>query len=523
MAQSYKEIALIARQRRDSVLASFFDLWPLEEADLPTDLTDFPFKFRLYTREEAEILRSEAEDILCKIRNRIWTSVQVSEAFMKAAAIAQHLVSVKVCARSPLRERQTNCVTEVLFAQARQQAEFLDSYLAKHGTPIGPLHGLPISLKDSFVTPPYPSSIGVAAFANEPTASESLLVKILRDLGAVFYVKTNVPTAMMMMETNNNVWGETRNPLHKYLSPGGSSGGESALIAMKASPLGLGTDVLGSIRIPSAWCHLYGLKPSSGRFPNYGGKPAIPGQEYVFAVNGPMARSLRSVQLYCETMLSREVAPWNLDHKCLPIPWREDVIQPKGRKLRFGFVAVDDGLVTCHPPVERALRLVRQALEEEGHEILPWSTADHPEIVKNLMAAIFDLGGSAIMSYLEPYGEPVFESMNGYQEAAKAGEAELGPTKIRMMTLMRNALQKEYLDRWMATAANGKQPMDGIIMAVTPWAAARLGQTQKTLYFGYTGVFNLLGKRGHSLFSTELTNHRFYSMYLSCHSCRQGP
>jgi amidase len=100
-------------------------------------------------------------------------------------------------------------VTEVLFAEARQQAEFLDKYIAKHGEPIGPLHGLPISLKDCFITPPHPSSVGMAAFANEPLASETLLVKILRDLGAIFYVKTNVPTAMMMMETNNNVWGET--------------------------------------------------------------------------------------------------------------------------------------------------------------------------------------------------------------------------------------------------------------------------------------------------------------------------
>jgi amidase len=385
-------------------------------------------------------------------------------------------------------------VTEVLFTEARKQAAFCDDYLAKHGKPIGPLHGLPISLKDCFITPPHPSSVGMAAFANEPLSQETLLVTILRNLGAIFYVKTNVPTAMMMMETTNNVWGETINPLHKGTSPGGSSGGESAIIAMKASPLGVGTDIGGSIRIPAAWCHLYGLKPSFGRFPTWGGKSGIPGQEFILAVNGPMARSLRSVQLYCEAVLSEKVSPWDLDHKCLPIPWRTDLIQPKGRKLRLGMVGIDDGLVTCHPPVERALRTVRRALEGAGHEVIPWSTEDHPEIVKNLIAAFFDLGGGAIMSVLEPHGEPVFESMNGYAQAAKAGENDLGPTKMRMMNLKRNALQKAYLDRWMATGGHGKEPMDGIIMATTPWAAARLGQTQKTLYVGYTGVFNLLGQ-----------------------------
>ena len=381
---------------------------------------------------------------------------------------------------------QTNCLTEILFPEALERAKFLDDYLAEKGVTVGPLHGLPISLKDCFITAPHPSSIGMAAFANEPLQADTLLVTLLRDLGAVFYVKTNVPVAMMMMETDNNVWGETRNPLHKGLSPGGSSGGEGALIAMKASPLGVGTDIGGSIRIPAGWCHLYGLKPSFGRFPTYGGKSGIPGQEYVLAVNGPMSRSLRSVQLYSEAVLSERAAPWTLDHKCLPIPWRTNIIQPKGRKLRLGLIGPHDSLVTCHPPVERALGMVKKALEDQGHDIIPWDTSDHPEIVKNLLAAFYDFGGAAIMTYLEPHGEPIFPAMTPYQAAAKAGENDLGPTKIRMMNMKRNALSKAYLDRWNA-ATNGKQPLDGIIQAVSPWCAARLGGTQKSMYAGYTG------------------------------------
>lgn len=263
-------------------------------------------------------------------------------------------------------------MTEVLFPEAIERANYLDEYLENNDTVVGPLHGLPISLKDCFITPPHPASIGMAAFANQPTDQETLLVTILRDLGAVFYIKTNVPVAMMMMETNNNVWGETRNPIHKGLSPGGSSGGESALIAMKGSPLGIGTDIGGSIRIPSAWCHLYGLKPSFGRFPTWGGKSGIPGQEFILAVNGPMSRSLQSIKLYCEAVLSPKAAPWNLDHKCLPIPWKKDPIQPKGRKLRFGIVGGNDGLVTCHPPVERAIAIVEKVLKSAGHEIVVW-------------------------------------------------------------------------------------------------------------------------------------------------------
>lgn len=247
------------------------------------------------------------------------------------------------------------------------------------------------------------------------------------------------------------------------------------------------------MRIPSAWCHLYGLKPSFGRFPSWGTKTGIPGQEFILAVNGPMSRSLQSVQLYCEAVLSEKVAPWNFDHKCLPIPWRRNVIQPAGRKLRLGLVGPDDGLVTCHPPVERALKLVRESLERAGHEIVDWSTADHPAMVKNVIAAFFDLGGGQIMEHLAPFGEPVFGSMKGYAEAAKAGEADLGPTKMRTMNIKRNQMQKAYLDRWMATATEDKLPIDGVIMAASPWGAARLGITQEAMYVGYTGVFNLLG------------------------------
>lgn len=104
----------------------------------------------------------------------------------------------------------------------------------------------------------------MACYANEPTGPEdqTILVRLLAKLGAVFYVKTTTPTAMMMMETVSNVWGETINAYHSGTSAGGSSGGEGALLAMKGSPLGVGTDIGGSIRIPSAFSYLFGLKPT---------------------------------------------------------------------------------------------------------------------------------------------------------------------------------------------------------------------------------------------------------------------
>ncbi len=128
---------------------------------------------------------------------------------------------------------------------------------------------------------------------------------------------------------------------------------------------------------------------------------------------------------------------------------------------------------------------------------------DHEEIIKTLLMAFHYLGGGAIISLLEQTGEPVFDSMKGYEAAAAAGEDCLGPTKLRMMTIKRNQLQKAYLDRWQATASDGKGPLDGIIMAVSPWAAPRLGATEKNSYVGYTGVGNLLGERKYLLICRE--------------------
>ncbi|OQV06866.1 hypothetical protein CLAIMM_11381 isoform 2 [Cladophialophora immunda] len=384
--RDYKEASAIARKRRAANIAAFYKTPGWNEADLPKNLTEYALKSDYYTDDERQIIQSEADVILEKIKTKEWTALEVTKAFCKASALAQEL---------------TNCLTEVLYTEAIERAKYLDDYLARTGKTLGPLHGLPISLKDCFVTAPHPSSNGMAIYANEPLEKDALLVTILRDLGAVFYVKTNVPVAMMMAETNNNIWGECRNPLHKYLTPGGSSGGEGALIALKASPLGIGTDIGGSIRIPAAWCNLYGLKPSFGRYPHYGAKPGIAGQEYILSVNGPMARSLKTLQLYSEALLSEDVRPWEYDHKVNPIPWRKNVIQPPGRKLRFGLIGVHDGLVHVHPPVERALKMTQAALEKQGHEVIPWSTEDHEAIVK-VCAPIVLLNCTRLLTTLEP-------------------------------------------------------------------------------------------------------------------------
>ena len=150
--------------------------------------------------------------------------MQVATAFCKRAAIAQQL---------------TNCLTEIFFDRALASARRLDDYLEKHGKTIGPLHGLPISLKDQFDISGIELTMGYAAYLGRVSDEDACLVSLLEDAGAVLYVRTNVPQTLMLDHTENWIFGRTHNPHNVKLSPGGSSGGEGALIALKGSVLGV--------------------------------------------------------------------------------------------------------------------------------------------------------------------------------------------------------------------------------------------------------------------------------------------
>jgi len=155
---------------------------------------------------------------------------------------------------------QTNCLSDAFFDEAIETAKALDDYLDRTGKLVGPLHGLPISLKDNLEIKGKDSTVGFTSWVNKPAEYNATLVDMLEKLGAVRFCKTNVPTAMMIVyipfadqgegltgvqaESVNNVFGRTVNPLNRKTTSGGSSGGESALIAFGGSPLGVGTDIV---------------------------------------------------------------------------------------------------------------------------------------------------------------------------------------------------------------------------------------------------------------------------------------
>lgn len=264
-------------------------------------------------------------------------------------------------------------------------AKKLDEHYAQHKSPIGLLHGLPVSLKDQFHIKGVETTMGYIGWigtfmgkrgTGREKVFESEMVRELRDLGAVLYCKTSVPQTLMSGETVNNIIGYTWNPKNRNLSSGGSSGGEGALIGLKGSPIGFGTDIGGSVRIPAAFNGLYGIRPSVGRLPYEGMANSMDGQNSILSVVGPLSHSAASLRLIIKALLSQQ--PWLHDPLVHEIPWRDEQEQqvidligsakPGATKLAFGIMK-HDGVVTPHPPVQRAMDIVVKTLEKLGHKV----------------------------------------------------------------------------------------------------------------------------------------------------------
>lgn len=269
-------------------------------------------------------------------------------------------------------------MTEIFFDEAIRRAEELDAEQASNpNAPLRPLHGVPISLKDSHKIPGYDSTVGLIYFANKPDDVYSPLAQQLLDLGAVLYCKTNVPQTMMTADSDNNVFGRTLNPANVNITAGGSSGGEGALIAMRGSILGVGTDVAGSIRIPSLCNGIYGLRPTVGMVPMADQRDVVaPGTDGVMPVAGPMAISLRTCDLFMKALSASEA--WKYDDSCLHLN-RWDT-RLKHTNLRIGFVR-NDGMYTPWPPVRRAMEEAATKLRASGVELVELAMPDISEAV----------------------------------------------------------------------------------------------------------------------------------------------
>ena len=270
--------------------------------------------------------------------------------------------------RIAARDGEVHAFTSVLREQALADADRADAERAK-GEVRGPLHGLPMSIKECFDFAGQATTIGVAARTSHRATRDAAMVELLRESGAVLLGRTNLSQFMLFNESRNPVFGQSANPFSLEHATGGSSGGEAAAIAAGMSPLGIGTDIGGSIRVPAAQCGIAGLKPTLDYFPLRGCQSGIPGQEVVRAAAGPMARSVRDLELVMRALDPARMS--RLDARVAPLaPWRG--ADADLRKLRVG-VLLDDGFVRPSHAVARAVEQAGKWLAARGVEVVPFA------------------------------------------------------------------------------------------------------------------------------------------------------
>ncbi|ENH65809.1 Acetamidase [Fusarium oxysporum f. sp. cubense race 1] len=420
----------------------------LERAHCQRDITG-SFIEQFICKEAVSITSLKTVGILNAVSEQELTTTRVVRAFCQRAAVAHQV---------------NNCLHEIFFDQALERARYLDDYFAKHGTTLGPLHGLPISLKDQFHVKGVDTTMGYVGWIGgnlgiDPDKThtvESQIVAELLSLGAVLYCKTSLPQTLLFGETKNNIIGQTLNPINQNLSCGGSSGGEAALMALGGSSVG----------------------------DTY--RPAI----------GFMATSIDALEVMFKAVLGRE--PWLKDPAVIPITFRQGVAESyqrraddKGnakfgeRPLKMG-VLWRDGMVGLHPPVLRGLKVVVEALKKAGHKVIDWKPPSH-ETATNIHASGGFLsadGAHDIHQHLNRSGEPLIPDLRDGLKLKTPTEL----LKYQDLTIQGLEFERQYSDYWNSTADSDDQIVDAVLMPVAPHAAVIPGE----FYHGaYTDAMNL--------------------------------
>lgn len=454
----------------DKLRAAIPKEWLVPDELIPEDLdvghfnaTDIPAK--VLDKETMDITSLTAVDLAKKIACKELTSLKVITAFAKRASIAHQL---------------TNCAMEIFFDEAFERAKSLDEYLEKNGKTIGPFHGVPLSLKEHYSYAGHVTHGGFVCSLENVTPEFSLTNQILYDLGAVFYIRTTQPQCLMHLDSINNITGRGKNCYKTSMSPGGSSSGEGSLIGMRGSPLGVGSDIGGSIRAPAAFNGIYGLKPSSKRIALTGvySPSESTHSDIVAPTLGPMANSIDDLEFFMEQYLSTK--PWEKECDLIPIPWRS-VPKPVAKDLKIAIV-FDDGVVKPHPPVLRALKQVESKLIGAGVQVSTWEPFKVFDVLSVGYNGFTADGGYGYKLRLEQSGEPLAPLSDIFLRFGQ-GSKGLSVAELDTLAYVRDVLKAQY------HALFKERDVDFIL---APTYVGTAPKPSEVTYWGYTLLWNVL-------------------------------
>ncbi|QCI69075.1 amidase [Phreatobacter stygius] len=311
-------------------------------------------------------------------------------ALIRSGAVSAREVVSSCLARMDQVNGAINAVVRRFDEEALAAADAADA-ARLNGEALGPLHGVPVTIKINIDQKGHPTNGGVGAYADLVATSDNPVVANLRDAGAVIIGRTNAPAYSMRWHTANDLHGATINPWHPGITPGGSSGGAGAAVAAGIGPIAHGNDIAGSVRYPAYCCGLVGLRPTHGRVPssNATATGLAPISSQLMAVQGPLTRTIRDQRLAFAAM----ARPSPLDPRCVvPAPFA-----PPARPMRIALV-VDPGGRGVDPAVAEAVRRAGRSLEAAGYfveEVAPPDLAEAGDIWPKLAMA-------DIMAALQP-------------------------------------------------------------------------------------------------------------------------
>ncbi|NWX37361.1 FAAH1 hydrolase, partial [Notiomystis cincta] len=285
--------------------------------------------------------------------------------------------------------QQTNCLRHFI-PECEEQLQEIQQHEEK-----GLLYGIPVSIKDHIGHKGHLATCGLVQCLGTVVEEDSVLVQVLKKQGAIPFAMTNVPQSLFSYDCSNLIFGQTLNPLNAQKSPGGSSGGEGALIAGGGSILGIGSDMGGSIRLPCSFCGLCGLKPTAERLRWCG---CLLLSHAVPCALGPMARDVDSLALCMRALLCQEM--FQLDPTVPPIPFNEEVFS-SSTPLRVGYYDTD-GYFPLPPCMRRAVKETSRALQAAGHQLVPFSPPRIPYVMNELfLKTLFADGGCTWLDVLK--------------------------------------------------------------------------------------------------------------------------
>ena len=410
------------------------------------------------------------------------SATELARAIVEKEVSSEEVVNAHL-ARIEEANPKLNAVVRLTADAARARAREADAALAR-GDTWGPLHGVPVTIKDAFETAGVVSVGGTRGRAGYVPQEDAAGVARYKSAGAVVLGKTNVPEVSFAFESDNLVYGQTKNPYDLTRTPGGSSGGEAAAIASGMSPLGLGSDAGGSIRVPAHFCGIAGIKPTSGRTPRTGHFPPMGGLLDSIWQIGPLARRVEDLALALPLLCGTD---WR-DPTVAPVPLG-DPSETDVKSLRVAF-HTDNGIVAPTKDIAATVGEVARALADAGAEVVE-ARPPVPDNAYEMLLGLYGADGGA--------GLRMMLMLSGTDETHALMTRLLEVLGTSNMTTAELVGLVFRLDQWRGAMLSFMRDYDLILCPPCARTAMPHGTTfdeDNQLVFSYTMIYNMTGWPG---------------------------